>query len=150
MEAFGFMRFAPRRERMALRRKVMVFVYRTTPKFEVLLLKRVKADKGDWHPVTGNVEAHEPIHTAAAREVEEETGLEGTLQPLGITFTFEDKKRNARYHETAFSLKIGEKGEVELSEEHTAHEWLAPEAAMTKLSWPDQKKALEALIQKQA
>lgn len=133
---------------MALRRKVMVFVYRTTPKFQVLLLKRVKADKGEWHPVTGNIEAHEQVNAAAAREVEEETGIEGVLQPLGITFTFDDKARGARYHETAFSLKASEKDEVELSDEHSAHEWLDPAAAMAKLAWGDQKKALEALVKK--
>jgi ADP-ribose pyrophosphatase YjhB (NUDIX family) len=135
---------------MPLRRKVMVWLYRTEPELQVLLLKRKKKDKGEWHPVTGNVEAHEPIPNAALREVEEETGVElAALGPLGITFTFEDPKRNARYHETAFAGKV-KSPDVKLSDEHEAHEWLAPAVAMERLHWPDQKKALETLVKRQA
>jgi 8-oxo-dGTP pyrophosphatase MutT (NUDIX family) len=135
---------------MPLHRKVMVFVYRTEPAFEVLLLKRAKADKGEWHPVTGNVEAHEPIPAAAVREVEEETGLATAPEPLGVTFTYETKegRRPGRYHETAFAAKAPKGEEIELSEEHTSFEWLAPSDAAGRLSWPEQKRALDALVKR--
>src|SRR5207248_44097 len=89
------------RAAMALRRKVMVFLYRRNPGLEVLLLKRTKTGKGDWHPVTGNVEAHEAIPAAASREVLEETGLGVVPEPLGFTHTYE--LDGNRYHETAFA-----------------------------------------------
>lgn len=137
---------------MPLRRKVMVFVYRTEPKLEVLLLKRVKADKGDWHPVTGNVEPHEQIPNAAAREVDEETGLAVSLEPLGVTSTYEIKegRRPGRYHETAFAAKVLKAEPVKLSEEHTGSEWLSPADAGARLSWPEQKRALDALVKRHA
>jgi len=78
----------------------MVFLYRRNPSLEVLLLKRKKTGKGDWHPITGNVEAHEAIPTAAARETKEETGIGIVPEPLGVTHTYE--LDGDRYHETAF------------------------------------------------
>lgn len=134
---------------MVLRRKVQVFVYRQAPAFEVLLLKRVKADKGDWHPITGNVEPHEQLRTAAQREAWEEVSFEVEPEPLGVTFTYESKggRRPGRYHETVYAARVGpEDGDVELSEEHSAFEWVSPEEAMKRLSWPEQKRALEALV----
>lgn len=131
---------------MALRRKVMVFVYRNEPTLQVLLLKRVKTDKGDWHPVTGNVEPHEQVRNAAMREAMEETGLDVEPEPLGLTFTYEHKGK--RFHETAYAARAAPDDEVELSEEHTAHEWLAPPEARGKLHWPEQQKALDLLVER--
>lgn len=133
---------------MVLRRKVQVFLYRQKPQPQVLLLKRVKEDKGAWHPVTGNVEAHEPLRAAAMREAWEETGFEVEPEPLGVTFTYEVKegRRPGRYHETAFAAKAPADEEVELSEEHTAAEWVSVDEAITRLQWPEQKRALEALV----
>jgi 8-oxo-dGTP diphosphatase len=137
------------RARLVLRRKVQVFLYRRTPSgIEVLLLKRAKTDKGDWHPVTGNVEPHEKILTAAIREVEEETGLSMAIAPLGVTFTYEQKTgpRKGRYHETAYAARVEAGKDVELSDEHTSSEWVSPDTARERLSWPDQLRALDALV----
>lgn len=131
---------------MALRRKVMVYLYRHAPTLQVLLLKRVKTDKGDWHPVTGNVEPHEHVRNAAAREVAEETGLGADPEPLGLTFTYEHKGK--RFHETAYAARAAPDDEVELSEEHAEHAWLAPAEARERLSWPEQQKALDLLAQR--
>jgi 8-oxo-dGTP pyrophosphatase MutT (NUDIX family) len=129
---------------MALRRKVQVFVYRSKPTLQVLLLKRAKTEKGLWHPVTGNVEPHEKVLAAAVREVDEETGFEVAPEPLGVTFTYEAKGN--RYHETAYAARVDPAHTETLSDEHTAAEWLAPDEAAKRLHWPDQKKALDALV----
>jgi 8-oxo-dGTP pyrophosphatase MutT (NUDIX family) len=113
----------------------------------VLLLKRAKSDKGDWHPVTGNVERHEDIRSAAVRECLEEIACDVAPEPLGLTFTYEGSGRTkGRFHETVFAASVAKDEEIELSEEHTAHAWLAPADAMSRLHWPDQKKALDALV----
>jgi ADP-ribose pyrophosphatase YjhB (NUDIX family) len=112
----------------------------------VLLLKRVKTDKGEWHPVTGNVEPHEQVRNAAMREALEETGCMVEPEPLGVTFTFEHKGK--RFHETAYAARVAPDDEVELSEEHTEHAWVAPDEAAKRLSWPEQRKALDALVQR--
>lgn len=133
-----------------LKRKVQVFVYRQAPGLEVLVLKRSRPSKEgvaeDWAPVTGNVEPHEAIPLAAVRECAEEIGCHVTPEPLGLTFTYE--KKGKRFHETVFAAKLAKGDDVELSEEHAAHEWLSPEQAAQKLHWPEQKKALDALVKR--
>lgn len=135
-----------------LRKKVQVFVYRKNPGLEVLLLKRARPSveglAEDWQPVTGNVDPHERIPTAAVRECAEEIGCDVTPEPLGVTFTYE--KKGKRFHETVFAAGVPKDEELELSEEHTAHAWLAPAQAREKLHWPEQKKALDALIARYA
>lgn len=133
-----------------LRRKVQVFVYRSKPALEVLLLKRARPSRegatDDWAPVTGNVDAHEQLRNAAVRECAEEIGCETAPEPLGLTFTYE--KKGKRFHETIFAARVAPDETVELSEEHTAHEWLAPDKAAERLHWPEQKKALDALVKR--
>lgn len=135
---------------MMLRRKVQVFVYRKSPGLEVLILRRARPSREggaeDWAPVTGNVEAHEQIRSAAVRECAEEIGCEVAPEPLGLTFTYE--KRGKRFHETIFAASVAKDEVVELSEEHTAHAWLAPGEAAARLHWPEQKKALDALVKR--
>ena len=132
---------------MPLRRKVQVWVYRKSPAFEVLMLKRAKTDKGEWHPITGNVDAHEQVRAAAVREAWEEVTIEVEPEPLGLTFTYDGKKKGERFHETVFAASTTD-FEVELSEEHVEHQWLSPKEALERLSWPEQKKALETLVER--
>lgn len=133
---------------MPLRRKVQVFVYRTAPDFEVLLLRRAEKNKGQWQPVTGNVDPHEQVRASAIRETVEETGFAIEPQPLGITFTFE--KEGQRYHETVFAASAPEDEEVEISDEHDQFEWLSASEAESRLQFDDQKRALKALADRHA
>jgi dATP pyrophosphohydrolase len=71
---------------------VSVLVVLYTADLDVLLLERV-ARPGFWQSVTGSIDrADEPLHEAAAREVEEETGIapgEGRLSRWPLANTFE-------------------------------------------------------------
>lgn len=130
-----------------LRRKVQVFVYRHNPSLEVLLLKRARPSREgaeeDWAPVTGNVDAHEMIRAAAIRECWEEITCDVEPEPLALTFTYE--KKGKRFHETVYAARVPADEVIELSEEHTAHEWVPVDKAEARLHWPEQKKALAAL-----
>lgn len=132
-----------------LRRKVQVFVYRHAPRLEVLLLKRARPSREgeeDWAPVTGNVEPHEQLRAAAMRECAEEIACDVEPEPLGVTFTYE--KKGKRFHETVYAARVPPDEAVELSEEHTAHAWVEPAEAETRLHWPEQKRALAALAKR--
>jgi 8-oxo-dGTP pyrophosphatase MutT (NUDIX family) len=138
---------AARACRRVLKKKVQVLVYRHAPELQVLLLKRARPSRegaeDDWHPVTGNVDPHEQLRTAAIRECWEEISCEVDPQPLGMTFTYE--KKGKRFHETIYAASVPADEEIELSEEHTAHAWLAVDEAMARLHFPEQRKALDAL-----
>jgi dihydroneopterin triphosphate diphosphatase len=71
---------------------VSVLVVLYTADLDVLLLERA-ARPGFWQSVTGSIDrADEPLHAAAAREVEEETGIaaaEGRLSRWPLANTFE-------------------------------------------------------------
>lgn len=131
-----------------LRRKVQVFVYRHGPALEVLLLKRARPSREgadeDWAPVTGNVDAHENLRNAAIRECWEEIACDVDPEPLGLTFTY--AKKGKRFHETVYAARVPPDERIELSEEHTGHEWVPADKVAEKLHWPEQKKALDALV----
>jgi dATP pyrophosphohydrolase len=125
---------------------VLVVVY--TRALEVLLLERVSR-AGFWQSVTGSLDRlDEPLESAAAREVEEETGIAasaGALARWNAANTFEIYARwRHRFapgvtHNTehVFGLALPERLPVTLSRsEHADHAWLPwREAAQKCFSW---------------
>jgi dihydroneopterin triphosphate diphosphatase len=125
---------------------VLVVVY--TRALEVLLLERVSR-AGFWQSVTGSLDRlDEPLERAAAREVEEETGIAATAGGLArwnAANTFEIYARwRHRFapgvtHNTehVFGLALPGRLPVRLSPgEHAAHAWLPwREAAQKCFSW---------------
>lgn len=126
---------------------ISVLVVIHTPQLDVLLLERVRP-AGQWQSVTGSLEADESPLIAAAREVEEETGL-----CFGAAH-FHDWQHTNRFRirgpwrpmyspevthniEHVFSLCIPSMCEVRLApREHTAQQWLSHhEAAAAAFSW---------------
>jgi len=127
---------------------VSVLVVIHTTAFEVLLLERT-AHPGYWQSVTGSLaRLDEPLETAAAREVREETGIdlrEGRLRRWNLTNTFEVYAQ-WRYRfalgtthntEHVFSLELPARRMVSLApDEHRSHLWLPwREAADRCFSW---------------
>jgi dihydroneopterin triphosphate diphosphatase len=127
---------------------VSVLVVVHTAELEVLLLERA-ARPGFWQSVTGSLDfAEEPLQAAAAREVEEETGLApdaGRLARWNVINTFEiDPVWRHRFgagvtHNTehVFSFALAARRPVRLAPaEHTASVWLPwREAASRCFSW---------------
>ena len=127
---------------------VSVLVVVHTRDLQVLLLQRT-AGPEFWQSVTGSVDyPGEPLEAAAAREVEEETGIaaaEGTLRRWPVVNTFEIYARwRHRFapgvtHNTehVFGLQLAESRPVRIAAaEHSASLWLPwREAAARCFSW---------------
>ena len=123
---------------------VMVVVH--TVQREVLLMERALRP-GYWQSVTGSLDTmDEPLERAAAREVLEETGIDGgRLERWNVTYTFEIYKQwRSRFApgaihnvENVFALELHARVPVTLArEEHTAFAWLPwREAAAKCFSW---------------
>ena len=127
---------------------VSVLVVVHTAQLEVLLLER-SARPGYWQSVTGSLDRlDEPLETAAAREVMEETGIEpsgGRLARWNAVYSFEIYAQwrhrfapGTVYNtEHVFGLALRERRAVKLApREHVAYEWLAWDRAAARcFSW---------------
>jgi 8-oxo-dGTP pyrophosphatase MutT (NUDIX family) len=112
-------------------------------KGKFLLLKRAKGRElhpGKWNFPSGRIQQqdapksisggnsdgqidNEEPRTAALRELNEETGLKGTVLKTGKPFTVDAEGGRFKIH--PFLVKVEE--EPELSREHERYEWIEPE-----------------------
>lgn len=133
---------------MSFKLPFSVLVVIHTDKRDVLLLERA-ARAGFWQSVTGSLDwPAEPLQQAAAREVQEETGLDasaGILERWNLAYRFEIFAQwRSRFapgvtHNTehVFGLRLPARMPVRLApHEHTAMAWLPwREAAQRCFSW---------------
>ena len=125
---------------------------RTDP--QLLVLRRVPARGGFWQIVTGRMEPGETPWKAAVRELREETGFaEGergvTMRLLGYDHMFGaslDRLAPGAApsigREIAFVATIPPELDVALSDEHDAHEWLAPADAAARVRFAGHRRAV--------
>ena len=107
---------------------------------QVLLIHRAGSD-GFWQSVTGSLEPGELPAACAVREVREETGLVAPVRDCHVMARFSIRASalhryapGTRYNdEHLFDCVVPEAVDVILSEEHTAFEWLTPEAAIERV-----------------
>jgi dATP pyrophosphohydrolase len=121
---------------------VLVVVY--TRELDILLLRRVRpADH--WQSVTGSLEWGESAADAAARELQEETGICARPVETGIQHCFPilpawrdrfapEVKENLEY---LFYLPLDQRVEIQLNrKEHDQYQWLdQQQAASLVFSW---------------
>ncbi|HZI27737.1 MAG TPA: NUDIX domain-containing protein [Gemmatimonadaceae bacterium] len=128
---------------------VDVFVVRHNARgLSVLVLRRAAGTRctGAWEIVHGRLDPGERPEEAAMREVREETGFaierlyNLTCQPFYL------HTLSTVQVAVAFVAFVGE-GEVALSLEHDTAEWLTPDEAMARLSWPRSISALRDVVQ---
>ncbi len=98
---------------------------------EVLLVHRPKYD--DWSLPKGKHEAGESDEECARREIEEETGLVGTLGPeIGVTRYVDGKGRDKEVHYFEVSEPVGD---FVVNHEVDEIRWMAPDDAVTLLTY---------------
>ncbi len=132
---------------------VLVVIY--TQSGQVLLIRR--ADAGTWQSVTGSKDhPEEPWASTAAREVQEETGIDALhpaceLQDWQLENTYDiypawrwryapDISRNT---ERVFGLRVPEMTPINLSPaEHTEWQWLPWQAAADHCFSPSNAEAI--------
>jgi 8-oxo-dGTP pyrophosphatase MutT (NUDIX family) len=131
-------------------RKVMVVPLRMGSEWEVLVLRRGPSKGGLWAPVTGNVDGEESYASAAARELQEETGLgsAAALFPTGFTHTFAKGQGDAAVHfdEEVFAAVVRPGARVRLSHEHVDFKWVTPGEAVALVAFEGCKEGVRRAI----
>jgi lipoyl(octanoyl) transferase len=121
---------------------------------EILMMLRRPEQGLWWSSVTGMLEPGESMEAGAVREVQEETGLEGTLQPLDFSHTFWVDPTliglppgEPRFNtETCFHLKVASSASVYLClEEHSEYRWCSIPEARSLMRWEGSQAALDLL-----
>jgi 8-oxo-dGTP pyrophosphatase MutT (NUDIX family) len=98
--------------------------------------------------VHGHIEEGEPPRGAAARELEEETGLvPERLYNLSRVEAFYQHRKDEVALVPVFVAFVPADTPVRLGPEHDAHEWLAPAEAGARFAWPRERRALEDAVQ---
>ncbi len=106
---------------------------------EVLCLRRSGKGRspGSWEAVHAHIDPGETPVDTALRELTEETGLRAErLYNLSRVESFYRHSTNEVVLVPVFVAFVPSNGEVRLSEEHDQCEWLRPEAARIRVSWP--------------
>ncbi|HVG58374.1 MAG TPA: lipoyl(octanoyl) transferase LipB [Hyalangium sp.] len=107
------------------------------PMAQVLVARRTPERGGFWQTITGRVEPQETPEQAAARELQEETGLTLPVRALDYrhTFALGEILPPMLAEETAFAAWLPEGDTVRIGPEHDAFEWLAAPAALERLEY---------------
>ena len=143
---------------MAFRPEIVaVWVYRvpdpTRPDLvEILLVRRAAGRElaGLWQCVTGSIESNERIALAALRELEEETGIAGAaieaFYDLDLVIPFHWPAADTVLAEVVFAVRVGPEVEPDLSHEHDAYRWVAPNEAARSTVWPSYRDSIERIV----
>lgn len=115
----------------------------------VLVLRRGEGTRctGAWEAVHGRIEDGERPEDAAVREVAEETGLEVARLYNVICQPFYLHRFDAVQVAVVFAAFVDAPDGLTLGPEHDAAEWLTPEQAGQRLSWPRSISALRDAVQ---
>lgn len=129
---------------------VDVYVLRgASASLECLVLRRAAGGRcaGSWESVHGHIEAGEVPAGAAARELQEETGLTPLrLYNVSRVELFYQHRMDEVALVPVFAVFVAPDASVRLGPEHDRFEWLVPSAAALRLAWPRERRALEDVV----
>lgn len=121
-----------------MRRHEVVVVVRRGEEF--LVLERSPVRGGYWNLVAGGVEPEEDAAHAAARELEEETGLRTTVAALGLELAYEGPSGQVKLD--AFVADAPSGWEPVLDEEHVSYRWCGAASADELLAYEEPRVAV--------
>jgi 8-oxo-dGTP pyrophosphatase MutT (NUDIX family) len=113
---------------------------------ECLVLRRAPGGRcpGSWETVHGHIEAAERPASAAARELNEETGLTPLrLYNLSRVEMFYQHRNDEVAVVPVFAALVAADTPVRLGTEHDQAEWLPVQEARLRFAWPRERRALE-------
>ena len=136
-------------------RSVSALTWRRGPAgVEILMMLRVPAHGLWWQSVTGMMEPGETPEETAHRELLEETGLRGRLEPLGLSHSFwvdpaivKFPDGEPRFNtEVCFAMEVPADTPVRLEPtEHSEYLWCSPDEAAARMMWEGSKASLALL-----
>jgi 8-oxo-dGTP pyrophosphatase MutT (NUDIX family) len=137
------------------RGEVLIVVRRGS---EFLVLHRAPQFEAYWHLVAGGVEDGESPRDAAARELQEEVGLDATAplrdleRPFAYSLAEEPAAVRARFGAAqthvrvdVFAAEVETAWEPALNEEHDAYRWCSREEAVALLYWPEPREIVRRI-----
>ncbi len=118
------------------------------PDTQVLLLRRKPERGGFWQIITGRVEEGETPQQAAARELDEETGLRADVKDLGYrhAFALMETVPPKLAEESAFTVRCPAGAAVRLGGEHDASEWVDVPTALARLPFKGLREAVRRAV----
>jgi dihydroneopterin triphosphate diphosphatase len=116
---------------------------------QVLCLRRRAGGRspGTWEAVHAHIDEGETPVETAVRELKEEAGLDpARLYNLSRVEAFYRHTINEVVLVPVFVALVADGASVQLSDEHDGFEWLAPEAALARMTWPRVRRELEDAV----
>jgi 8-oxo-dGTP pyrophosphatase MutT (NUDIX family) len=116
---------------------------------QCLVLRRAAGGRcpGSWETVHGHIEAGERPAEAAARELDEETGLIPVrLYNASRVESFYQHRTDEVALVPVFAAFVTHQAPVRLGPEHDRFEWLPPPEAGSRFAWPRERRALEDIV----
>jgi 8-oxo-dGTP pyrophosphatase MutT (NUDIX family) len=102
---------------------------------------------GSWETVHGHIEEGEAPAEAAARELQEETGLTpARLYNVSRVELFYQHRIDEVALVPVFAVFVTHQASVRLGPEHDHFEWLPAPEAGSRFAWPRERRALEDVI----
>lgn len=117
---------------------------------EFLVLRRASGGRcpGSWEGVHGHIEPAELPADAATREMLEETGLTpASLYNLSRLESFYRHRVDEVALVPVFAAFARSGAEVRIGPEHDRYEWLPPNEARARFSWPRERRALDDILE---